>query len=248
METLGLCFTGPVELQACLNGERSPADHPVVPVTAAQVASAAADVAALGVTAVHLHPRDATGRTTLLGSELAATVAAVRAAVPTATVGVTTGAWVVPDPRRRAALVAAWTGLAAGRPDFASVNVHEDRWWEVCAALHSAGVAVELGVFDPPAAATLRAQGIPPAAIRVLAEVRPDAEPEPLLDALDWVPLPVLLHGEEASTWPVLTAAVHRGLATRIGLEDTLRLPDGSPAADNAALVRAALERTAVQS
>ncbi|GAA3054953.1 Uncharacterized conserved protein, DUF849 family [Actinokineospora globicatena] len=247
METDGLCFTGPVELQACLNGERSPADHPAVPITAAQVASAAADVAALGVTAVHVHPRDATGRTTLLGPELAATVAAVRAAVPTATVGVTTGAWTEPDPHRRAALVAAWTGLAAGRPDFASVNVHEDGWWEVCAALHSAGIAVELGVFDPPAAATLRTYGIPPAAVRVLAEVRPDASAEPLLDALAWLPLPILLHGEEASTWPALTTAAHLGLATRIGLEDTLHLPDGTVAADNTALVRVALERTTVQ-
>jgi uncharacterized protein (DUF849 family) len=34
--------------------------------------------------------------------------------------------------------------------------------------------------------------------------------------------------------------AARRGLATRIGLEDTLVLPDGSPAPDNAALVRAA--------
>jgi uncharacterized protein (DUF849 family) len=51
----------------------------------------------------------------------------------------------------------------------------------------------------------------------------------------------ILLHGEGASTWPMLALALRRGLRTRIGLEDTLHLPDGAPAPDNAALVRAAL-------
>jgi uncharacterized protein (DUF849 family) len=49
------------------------------------------------------------------------------------------------------------------------------------------------------------------------------------------------LHGEGPSTWPVLRAAVRRRLDTRIGLEDTLELPDGSPAADNAQLVAEAV-------
>ncbi|MDG4860878.1 3-keto-5-aminohexanoate cleavage protein, partial [Streptomyces sp. T-3] len=52
---------------------------------------------------------------------------------------------------------------------------------------------------------------------------------------------PVLLHGEEGGAWPVLRLARHLGLATRIGLEDTLLLPDGERAAGNAELVAAAL-------
>lgn len=36
--------------------------------------------------------------------------------------------------------------------------------------------------------------------------------------------------------------AARRGLQTRIGLEDVLELPDGSPAPDNASLVLSALE------
>ncbi|WP_037666782.1 3-keto-5-aminohexanoate cleavage protein, partial [Streptomyces lividans] len=50
---------------------------------------------------------------------------------------------------------------------------------------------------------------------------------------------PVLLHGEEGGAWPVLRLAGRLGLATRIGLEDTLRLPDGCRAASNAELVTA---------
>ena len=52
---------------------------------------------------------------------------------------------------------------------------------------------------------------------------------------------PVLLHGEDAGAWPVLRLAGRLGLATRVGLEDTLVLPDGQPALSNAQLVAGAL-------
>ena len=49
--------------------------------------------------------------------------------------------------------------------------------------------------------------------------------------------LPVLLHGEERSAWPGALLARELGLDTRIGLEDTLTLPDGTDAASNTELV-----------
>jgi uncharacterized protein (DUF849 family) len=52
----------------------------------------------------------------------------------------------------------------------------------------------------------------------------------------------VLLHGLNESCWPLLEHAGVRGVQTRIGMEDTLRLPDGSTAVDNAALVSAAVQ------
>ena len=55
-------------------------------------------------------------------------------------------------------------------------------------------------------------------------------------------PAPVLLHGLDESCWPLLEHAGVRGVQTRIGMEDTLRLPDGSTASDNAALVSAAVQ------
>jgi hypothetical protein len=51
---------------------------------------------------------------------------------------------------------------------------------------------------------------------------------------------PVLLHGENASAWPLLERAVKSGFSTRIGLEDVSILPDGSTAASNVGLVAAA--------
>ncbi|GLZ41670.1 3-keto-5-aminohexanoate cleavage protein [Actinokineospora sp. NBRC 105648] len=239
----------PTTVQVCLNGGRSVSDHPAVPITAGQLVEAVVAVAELGVTAVHVHPRDATGSETLVGSELAGTVAAVRAAAPGVAIGVTTGAWIEPDPVRRVAHVRQWVALAAGKPDFASVNVHEPGWLEVCAALHAVGIGTELGVFHTAAAATLRAAGVPAGAVRVLAEVQVTdpitavVEAAALVGALDWATTPILLHGEGPAAWPVLEHARRHALLTRIGLEDTLDLPDGTRAPDNTALVRAAATR-----
>jgi uncharacterized protein (DUF849 family) len=49
-----------------------------------------------------------------------------------------------------------------------------------------------------------------------------------------------LLHGTGATTWPLFVEAVRRGYDGRIGLEDTLLLPDGTAAADNEDLTGAA--------
>ncbi len=50
----------------------------------------------------------------------------------------------------------------------------------------------------------------------------------------------VLLNGEGTSTYPVFREAARRGFEVRIGLEDVLVLPDGSPAEDNLHLVTVA--------
>jgi uncharacterized protein (DUF849 family) len=75
----------------------------------------------------------------------------------------------------------------------------------------------------------------------------PDADIAAADDLLSQVmavgsPAPVLLHGLDESCWPLLEHAGRRGVQTRIGMEDTLRLPDGSTAPDNAALVSAAVQ------
>ena len=52
--------------------------------------------------------------------------------------------------------------------------------------------------------------------------------------------LPLLLHGLDATAWPMLRLAAAEGVSTRIGFEDTLAMPDGTPAPSNAPLVEAA--------
>ncbi len=227
-------------LQACLNGARVPDSHPALPVTPQQLAADAAALAELGVAHFHLHPRDVVGLEVLAGPEVATTVAVVRAAVPHAELGITTAAWILPDPVRRAELVKGWAGLAAGRPDVASVNVHEDGWLDTVRALQEAGIGIELGIFHEDAARTLVQSGIPTGTRRILAEVQPGettTEAETLLRLLEPLGVPILLHGEDDSTWPVLDYAARLELDTRIGLEDTLHNPDGSQTQDNAQLV-----------
>lgn len=232
-------------LQACLNGARHPGAHPALPVTPERLAEDAVAAAELGVTSLHLHPRDVVGLEVLAGPEVATTVATVRAAVPGMEIGVTTAAAIEPNPYRRSELIRSWAGLASGRPDIASVNVHEGGWLDVAKILHDAGIGIELGVFHLHAARRLQHADIPPGTVRILAEVRPDkadpiSEAEALLCELEPFGLPILLHGEGDSTWPVLTYAARLELDTRIGLEDTLELPDGTSPRDNAELIEQA--------
>ncbi|WP_037909195.1 3-keto-5-aminohexanoate cleavage protein [Actinacidiphila yeochonensis] len=236
-------------LQVCLNGARTQHACPVLPVTPQQLGDAAAAAVAAGARSIHIHPKNADGADTLAAVHVDAAVAAVRASAPGVPIGVTTGAWTEADPERRAALVRSWSVL----PDHASVNWHEEGAELVADALLEARIGVEAGLFSGTGAPErLRAWPRARRVLRVMAEVvAEDAEAavaaaEDLLvriEALDLRPAgrgPVLLHGQERGTWPVLALAADRGLDTRIGLEDTLLLPDGSPAPDNAALVEAA--------
>jgi uncharacterized protein (DUF849 family) len=235
-----------VLLQACINGSRAPAEHPRCPVTPAQLADDAAAVAAAGAGAVHLHPRDDEGAETLEAGHVAAAVAAVRerVAVP---VGVTTGAWTAPDPADRLRHIRAWAVL----PDVASVNFHEPGAPEVARLLLERGVAVEAGIWAPDGAEVLLGSGLAERCVRLLLEpMDPDVDTAlrdaaAIDSAMADVPasVPRLLHGEGATAWPVLEEAVRRGFEVRMGLEDTLRRPDGTVAAGNADLVALARAR-----
>ncbi|MFD0385644.1 3-keto-5-aminohexanoate cleavage protein [Streptomyces stramineus] len=230
-------------LQVCLNGSRSRVACAHLPITPHEMATAARAAVAAGAQDVHLHPKDRDGADTLDSTAVAAALEAVRAAVPGIPVGVTTGAWAAPDPGARAAQVRSWTVL----PDHASVNWHEDGATEVATALLDRGVGIE-GIYSgTPAARRFLSWPHADRVLRVLAEIT-DTSPQTavraaadLLDELrPGATSPILLHGEDDAAWPVLQLAASRRLDTRIGLEDVLRLPDGTPAESNADLVHAA--------
>ncbi|MCG5439581.1 3-keto-5-aminohexanoate cleavage protein, partial [Micromonospora foliorum] len=65
-------------LKACLNGGRGRQAHPAVPLTAAELVADAARCAALGVAAVHVHPRDETGAESLRPAVIADALTAIR--------------------------------------------------------------------------------------------------------------------------------------------------------------------------
>jgi len=234
-------------LKVCLNGSRTASEHPHLPTTPGQLAQAAKAAVAAGADAIHLHPRGADGAESLLAVDIAAAVSAVRQTCPGVPVGVSTGLWITArDVEARAELVRGWVVLRpAERPDFASVNLSEPSAPELAGMLHDIGIGVEAGVWTMRDARQL-ASGSFPGLLRVLVEivgVRPESaigEADGILKELGDPGVPVLLHGEQTACWPVLRHAAELGLDTRIGLEDTLTGPDGEPAADNAALVRAA--------
>ncbi|MGW3425427.1 3-keto-5-aminohexanoate cleavage protein [Streptomyces phaeochromogenes] len=227
-------------VQVCVNGGRGSGDGALVPLSPGAMADSAAEAVAVGASDIHVHPKSPCGEDTLSPKAVAATLEQIRSRV-TVPVGVTTGAWAEPDPAARVARVHGWTVL----PDHASVNWHEAGAEQVAAALLERGVAVEAGIWSATdGAARFAASPLRPRVLRVLAEVT-DPNPETaegsareLLAALGSAHgRPLLLHGEEGGTWPVLRLAGRLGLSTRIGLEDTLFLPNGQRAASNAELV-----------
>jgi uncharacterized protein (DUF849 family) len=137
-------------------------------------------------------------------------------------------------------------------PDFASVNWHEDGADEVARALLDLGVGMEAGLWHEDAASVWSRSPFGDRCLRVLVELPNGLDPTGTVAMADRLlalvrvaggeGVPVLLHGEGSSAWPALQYAAELALPTRIGLEDTLVLPDGSLAADNAALIRRAVE------
>jgi uncharacterized protein (DUF849 family) len=130
------------------------------------------------------------------------------------------------------------------RPDFVSVNLSELGWMGILRAALHAGIAVEAGLATPADAEQLAGSQFTHQVLRALIEVDGGAEQARAIAELVPEQIPQLWHGYEQRTWEVLGAAAAAGHAVRVGLEDVLTLPDGHPAADNAALVAAAVELT----
>lgn len=238
-------------IKACLNGERHPRSHPRLPVTPAQLAADARASAEAGASIVHVHPRNEHGLESLVASDVTAAVRAIRVEAPGIPVSVSTREGIEPDVRRRLALVAEWPAREDGGPDCASVNWHEDGAVEVARLLRARGIGVEAGLWTPRAATAFVATSWPWQVDRILIEAIPGASPgsdgpwaaERILAALGMVPAHLVVHGEKTWAWPVLRWAQASGYSVRIGLEDTLVLPTGREARDNAELVTAARQQ-----
>ncbi|PRC44782.1 hypothetical protein C6A85_98485, partial [Mycobacterium sp. ITM-2017-0098] len=220
-----------IYVKACINGARTPDQHPNLPVTPDQLAAEAVAAHQAGAKAVHMHPKNADGVDSLLPDEVDAAVAAVRHALPGLPLGVTTGFWALPDARQRFRAVESWNVL----PDFTSLNWHEPGSPELAQLVLSRGLGVEVGIFHAEAAQSWAASDIAPHCMRVMIELGADADVATADELIALVaaagsPAPILLHGLDESCWPLLEHAGVRGVHTRIGMEDTLALPDGSVA------------------
>ena len=231
-------------IKACLNGSRRPDQHEALPLSPTALASDASECQRVGAGAVHIHPRGMGGRETLEPDPCAAAIEAIRDRCPGLPVGVTTGLWITSNSTRRLAMIERWTVL----PDFCSVNVCEPGADQLCGLLLARGVGIEAGLSSIADARLYVDSTFRDRCIRVLIEVEPGGPDDPLKSAdairriLDagGVNLPRLQHGLGTTAWLLFADALARGYDVRIGLEDTLAMPDGSGATSNAELVAAA--------
>ncbi len=231
-------------LQAAANGARDLASHAGLPRTPEDIAAAARAAVEAGADEVHLHVRDEHGVETLHPGVVARVLQLARAACPGVPLGISTGEWIVNDPARRFELVEAWPVL----PDYVSVNFDEIGAVRLAAALLERGVGIEAGLCEVAAAEILSESGLGPRCLRLLVEPGESdvaaalTHARAMEDALtpECAAVPRLLHGFDATAWPIFEHAAQNGYLVRMGLEDTVLLPSGDLAEGNAALIAAA--------
>ena len=200
-------------LKACLNGDRARVDHPAVPITPDDLARDAKAVVAAGAMALHVHPRDPSGRPTMGPLQVSAAIAAMRAAAPGTPIGVTTIATIERDPKRRVTLVRKWTE----RPDFASVNWSEEGAPALVSALVEREIGIEAGIWTTHDAHQFVESDLAKFCLRALVEPIEERSGDALASAaaivgiLRPLALPLVVHGHERTTWPLLRWAVAHG-------------------------------------
>jgi len=219
--------------------------HRRVPTSASELALDAIAVRRAGADELHIHVRAEDGTETLEPAAVARTLMAIRQAVPGMPIGLGTGTWIKPGGRHRHQHIREWTE----KPDYASVNLGEADAPEVADLLVASGVGIEAGVWNAGDAERYVAEIDFDKCLRALVEMTDRNGDEALREAhrvlsvLDRArcALPILLHGEAGSVWPCVREAWRLGFSTRIGFEDGLHLSNGTVAADNAEMVRAAI-------
>jgi uncharacterized protein (DUF849 family) len=206
-------------------------------------------VVAAGAQALHIHPRQADGKQSLSAQDITAALMAIRARCPGIAIGVSTGIWIEPDVAQRLRKVQEWKVL----PDFASVNFSEAGADDLCHALRELGIGIEAGISSAAEVPLLQKLGLREQCLRILIEPQETDTQAALnntaeiIHALNQaiVLTPRLLHGVDSTTWTVLKLALAHSYDTRIGLEDTLTLPDGNQTQGNAELVSAVMKQFA---
>ncbi|WUG90976.1 3-keto-5-aminohexanoate cleavage protein [Streptomyces sp. NBC_00454] len=240
-----------------LNGSRGAADGAAVPVSPGDLVESALGAVAAGAGEVLVHPRTPCGRESLSPRVVGPLLEALRDAgigsgsgsggesdTPGTAAGVPlcvlASVAAEPDPVGRLERVRSWTVL----PDRAVVRFAEPGARELAEALLERGVAVDAEVAvggAPESLARFLAWPVRDRArVRLTAELA-FADPGATLELLRRLPpVPVLLFGREAASWPVLRLAARCGTGARTGVGDVLHLPDGRAARSNAELVAAA--------
>lgn len=233
-------------LQACLNGGRTKAENPSIPVGHAEIAADAVTVRIAGAQELHVHPRNALGAESLDPDDVGQCLEMLRASVPDMPIGVGTGAWIEPCLTTRLELIETWTV----KPDYASVNLNEAGAVQVIEMLQSLGISIEAGLWNVDDARHFLELGLADSCLRILVEmifddpVEAEREYGATMAVLNEarIAAPILLHGNDRSAWRMVELAARHGHDTRMGFEDCLLLPSQRQASSNSELIATARE------
>ncbi|MDX1405284.1 MAG: 3-keto-5-aminohexanoate cleavage protein [Woeseiaceae bacterium] len=247
----------PFIIMSAPNGaRRGKQDHPALPITPAELAECAEQIVEAGAAMIHLHVRDESGRHSLDPDRYRQAIAAIRERVgEQLIIQVTTEACSIYTPQQQMSVVRQL------RPEAVTLALKElcpDAAAEKSAAafftwLDDEDVMAQYILYsdeDVVRFTDLRTRGVIPDAwpfvLLVLGRYSDSLTGDPsLIDGyvrgleqdVAWM---VCCFGETESAAVAEAARLH-GHA-RVGFENNLLLPDGSPAPDNAALIRVAAE------
>jgi 3-keto-5-aminohexanoate cleavage enzyme len=238
----------PVAICVAPNGaRRTKADHPALPMTAAELAVEAAACAAAGAGVMHLHVRDAAGGHSLDPGLYREAIAAIRAKTPDLIVQVTTEAVGRYTPAEQMAVVDELRPQAVSLAlrELAPTSDEEPAFAAFLERTRRRGCGVQFVVYSPQEAlrlAELARRGVcaeaEPHALFVLGRYSADmrSSPRDLLPFLEvwdggW---PWTLCAFGALESQCLAGAVALGGHLRVGFENNLLRPDGEAARDNA--------------
>jgi 3-keto-5-aminohexanoate cleavage enzyme len=234
-------------------GRRTKADHPAIPLTAAELARTAAECADAGAAMIHMHIRRPDGRHLLDADVYKQAIAAIRAEVgERLVIQITTEALGIYAPAEQIAV------LKAVRPEAASLALRElvpdeaaePAFAEALACMKRESVLPQIILYDPLEAVRLAGmirRGVVPwpdiPVLYVLGRysVSQTSQPSDLLaflapEAPRFANWSVCGFGKHEAA--CVTMAALLGGHIRVGFENNLHLPDGRLASDNAELVK----------
>lgn len=235
-------------------GRRTKADHPALPETPAEIAEDAARAFDAGAAMLHLHVRDARGRHVLDADAYNAATAAVRGAVGDGLV-----VQITSESLGRYTPAEQFAVIRAVRPEAVSLALREvvpgpddePAFADALLWMRDAGVMPQIIVYDPSELARLadlRMRGVIPwddVPVLVALGRYADGQIAQPRDILPFVaegaglPREWMLCAFGPHEPRVVVGGALMGASVRVGFENNLHSPDGTPARDNASQVAA---------
>ena len=229
-------------LKIALNGARPKTQNKFLPHSLDEIEKEVRLIYENGYKAFHIHCYDKNGNESLKPDDVNNLVLRVKNISSDIQLGISSGDWIEPDLNKRISCIEAWENV----PDFASVNMIEDNAIEISNVLISKGVMVEAGLNEKKAAEIFVNSGLENSCIRILIEpeeevlsdaIRTVMEIENVLDRHN-ITIKRLLHGFNSVSWDMLREAKKRGYYSRIGMEDTIYLEDGTKVKSNLEIIK----------